>query len=120
MANRAWPFGSRYIVIKRGARRQYASQGLHQRIIEQLGLESTKRQNAPMDDSVRLMQDAEPSMKPYHEAIGCIMYLVVGTHPDLAFSVSTLAKFVKSPTTIDWVAAQGVLKYSLSTKRFGI
>lgn len=91
-----------------------------QRIFEQFDLESEKGQNTPMDDNVRLMKYIEPFMEPYHEAVGCLMYLIVGTRPDLEYSVYKLAKFVEHPTVIHWVAVSRVFRYILSTKHCGL
>lgn len=58
-------------------------------------------------------------MRPFCKRIGCIMYFIASTCPDLAYSVCTLAKLVKTPTPFRSVCMQRVLKYIFSTKHFG-
>ena len=38
-----------------------------------------------------------PSSIPYREAVGCLMYAMVLTRPDIAFAVSRVAKFTSKP-----------------------
>ena len=48
------------------------------------------------------------------------MYLMVGTRPDIAFSVSKLAKYVESPTLLHWNCVKRVLRYIKNTSEHGI
>ena len=48
---------------------------------------------------------------PYRQPIGSLMYLMVATRPDLAFSLSKLSKFNNSPGCAHWEAACKVLGY---------
>lgn len=57
---------------------------------------------------------------PYRELIGALMYLVVGTRPDIANTVSRLAQFVEKPRKEDWLAAKRVLRYLAGTKDLGL
>lgn len=77
-----------------------------------------ERAYTTMDDNNQPLLDAEPSMEPYLETIGYIMYLMVGTRPDLSYLVCTFPKFVESPTAIHCLAVQSELKNFLSTKTF--
>jgi hypothetical protein len=43
-----------------------------------------------VDDSRKLATNV-----PYREAIGSLMYLMVGTRPDIAFAVSRMAQYVE-------------------------
>lgn len=61
-----------------------------QRIIEQLGLELKKGQTWPINGNSTLQQDPGECMQPYREAIGGIMYLKIGTGPDVAFPYAYL------------------------------
>ena len=51
----------------------------------------------------------------YLTVIGSLMYLMLGTCPDLAFSVGTLSRFSASPKTCHWEAAKCVLRYVRAT-----
>ncbi|CAI7917723.1 unnamed protein product [Closterium sp. NIES-53] len=69
----------------------------------------------PSDESV------EPS-GPYPELVGCLMYLMTCTRPDLAYPLSILARYV-APSRhrkVHWDAAKRVLHYLWSTSRMGL
>ena len=57
---------------------------------------------------------------PYRELIGCLMYMVVATRPDIAFATSLLARFVINPAKRHWDAAINVLRYLQGTDHYGI
>ncbi|CAI7730282.1 unnamed protein product [Closterium sp. NIES-54] len=69
----------------------------------------------PLDESV------EPS-GPYPELVGCLMYLMTCTRPDLAYPLSILARYVAPgrhrPEHMD--AAKRVLCYLCSTLCMGL
>jgi hypothetical protein len=48
------------------------------------------------------------------------MYLMVGTRPDLALSVSELSKYMEHPTKEHWLAAKRVLRYLKGTMHLGL
>jgi hypothetical protein len=54
--------------------------------------------NTPMECGVYLIDISELAKDvPYRETIGRLMYLMVGTRPDIAIAMSQLSKFVESP-----------------------
>lgn len=57
---------------------------------------------------------------PYRELIGALMYIAVGTRPDIANTVSRLAQFVNEPNNQHWAAAKRVLRYLSGTKHIGL
>ncbi|CAI7863235.1 unnamed protein product, partial [Closterium sp. NIES-53] len=69
----------------------------------------------PSDESV------EPS-GPYPELVGCLMYLMNCTRPDLAYPLSLLARYVApgSLQKVHWDAAKRVLRYLCSTSGMGL
>ncbi|CAI7868115.1 unnamed protein product [Closterium sp. NIES-53] len=69
----------------------------------------------PSDESV------EPS-GPYLELVGCLMYLMTCTRPDLAYPFSLLARFVAPGRhrKVHWDAAKRVLRYLCSTSGMGL
>ena len=77
-----------------------------------------------MDSSNSLVDNKDGSCPvtthPYRQAIGSLMYLMVGTRPDLAFAVGKLARFSASPTDEHWVAVKHVLRYVAGTQHLCI
>ncbi|CAI7857479.1 unnamed protein product [Closterium sp. NIES-53] len=70
---------------------------------------------SPTDESV------EPS-GPYPELVGCLMYLMTCTRPDLAYPLSHLAPYVAPGRhqKVHWDAAKRVLRYLCSTSGMGL
>ncbi|CAI7730369.1 unnamed protein product [Closterium sp. NIES-54] len=69
----------------------------------------------PSDESV------EPS-GPYPELVGCLMYLMTCTRPDLAYPLGLLARYVAPGRhrRVHWDAAKRVLRYLCSTSGMGL
>ncbi|CAI7755092.1 unnamed protein product [Closterium sp. NIES-54] len=69
----------------------------------------------PSDESV------EPS-GPYPELVGCLMYLMTCTQPDLVYPLSLLARYVAPGRhrKVHWDAAKRVLHYLCSTLSMGL
>ncbi|CAI7813970.1 unnamed protein product [Closterium sp. NIES-54] len=69
----------------------------------------------PSDESV------EPS-GPYPELVGCLMYLMTCTRPDLAYPLSLLARYAAPGRhrKVHWDAAKRVLRYLCSTSGMGL
>ncbi|CAI7771478.1 unnamed protein product [Closterium sp. NIES-54] len=69
----------------------------------------------PSDESV------EPS-GPYPELVGCLMYLITCTRPDLTYPLSLLARYVAPGRhrKVHWDAAKRVLRYLCSTSGMGL
>ncbi|CAI7870343.1 unnamed protein product [Closterium sp. NIES-53] len=69
----------------------------------------------PSDESV------EPN-GPYPELVGCLMYLMTCTRPDLAYPLSILARYVALGRyrPEHWEAAKRVLRYLCSTSSMGL
>ncbi|CAI7858385.1 unnamed protein product [Closterium sp. NIES-54] len=69
----------------------------------------------PLDESV------EPT-GPYPKLVGCLMYLMTGIRPGLAYPLSILARFVAPGRhrKEHWTAVQRVLRYLCSTSGMGL
>ncbi|CAI7894897.1 unnamed protein product [Closterium sp. NIES-53] len=84
-------------------------------------------QDVTFDESVPLLS-APPSDKsvepsgPYPELVGCLMYLMTCTRPDLAYPLSLLARYVAPGRhrKVHWDAAKRVLHYLCSTSGMGL
>lgn len=95
-------------------------------ILRKFGMESSNPTSTPMEKSwtgVSPTGEVPPSSNgtiPYREAIGCVMYLMTCTRPDLAFAIGKLAQFSETATDLHWSAVKRVLRYIGGTKHYGI
>ncbi|POM73803.1 Retrovirus-related pol Polyprotein [Phytophthora palmivora] len=83
----------------------------------------------PADQNVKLSVSSQPATEadkdaiksyPYREAVGSIMYLMVGTRPDMAFYMREVSQFLANPGMEHWNAVVRGLKYLAGTKDYGI
>ncbi|CAI7865473.1 unnamed protein product, partial [Closterium sp. NIES-53] len=91
------------------------------KVLQRFGFQFSSPQPTPLSTSHSL--SAPPSDKsveqsgPYPELVGCLMYLMTCTRPDLAYHLSLLTRYV-APSRhrkVHWDAAKRVLRYLCST-----
>ncbi|CAI7849174.1 unnamed protein product, partial [Closterium sp. NIES-53] len=93
---------------------------VHQ-VLQRFGFQFSSPQPTPLSTSHSLSappsdESVEPS-GPYPQLVGCLMYLMTCTRPDLAYPLSLLARYV-APSwhhKVHWDAAKRVLHYLCST-----
>jgi hypothetical protein len=70
------------------------------------------------------MQNSEeqkmPVNFPYRQAVGALMYLMIGSRPDLVYSVGVLSRCLENPSNEDDVKLKRVLRYIKVTLSYGI
>src|SRR5688572_33078851 len=52
---------------------------------------------------------------PYMSAVGALMYLAIGTRPDIMFSVAKLTQYNNNPGPHHWQAVKHILRYIKGT-----
>lgn len=57
---------------------------------------------------------------PFRAALGSLMYLAIGTRPDIAFVVSTLAQFTENPGWTHWEVLKHIYWYLIGTKAWSL
>ncbi|CAI7792353.1 unnamed protein product [Closterium sp. NIES-54] len=89
---------------------------VHQ-VLQRFGFQFSSPQPTPLSTSHSLSappsdESVEPS-GPYPELVGCLMYLMTCTRPDLAYPLSLLARYVAPGRhrKVHWDAAKRVLRY---------
>jgi hypothetical protein len=55
------------------------------------------------------------TQREYRSAIGCLLYLTAFTRPDIALTVSKLARYVSAPTERHWQLVKNAMRYLRST-----
>ena len=85
--------------------------------------------STPADPEVILTKDmcaitAEDIMVmmniPYREAVGCLIWLSMGTRPDITYAVAQVAKFNDKPGPAHWDAVQRIFRYLAGTIDYAI
>ncbi|CAI7778977.1 unnamed protein product [Closterium sp. NIES-53] len=98
---------------------------VHQ-VLQRFGFQFSSPQPTPLSTGLLLSappsdESVEPS-GPYPELVGCLMYLMTCTRPDLAYPLSLLVRYV-APSRhrkVHWDAAKRVLRYLCSTSSMGL
>ena len=56
----------------------------------------------------------------YSRVIGCLMYLMSCTRPDIAYAVNKLSRYTSNPRAMHWQGIMRVLKYLRFTRDYGL
>ncbi len=87
------------------------------KILVDLNMNGLRGAQTPMDPSL-ILEPApndhialDSEKQRYQSAVGSLMYLMLGTRPDIAFSVSQVSRFSANPTEKHWTAVQRIFRY---------
>jgi hypothetical protein len=95
-------------------------------ILERFGMTDASPHNTPLPAGadvhlVKYTGNASQSdILHYQRLIGSLMYVQIGTRPDIAFAVSRLAQYAANPSPQHYKLAQYVLGYLVGTKEMCI
>ena len=115
------------------SRSRNGSISLHQttyakRVLESVGMAKCSTVSTPLDPNVKLTQLAEDDPKIgdptlcrlYRSGLGKLMWLAVGTRPDIAYAVQHLSQFSQRPGPEHYTALKRVFRYLQGTLHLGI
>lgn len=100
-----------------------------EKLLEKFGMMDSRPVATPLDPSIRLSNDMCPTTEeerqemdsvPYSSVVGSLMYLMLGTRPDMATTVGTLSRYVSNPGQEHWKAAKRVLRYLRGTTNLSL
>jgi transposase InsO family protein len=102
-------------------------------LLKKHGLEDANPVSTPMDPNTKLDHDPNNTNDPvtegdlserasasYATLIGSLMYLAIGTRPDIAYSVQRLAQFTQDPKPVHWTAVKRIFRYLKGTRTLGL
>lgn len=99
-------------------------------ILKEFGMDNCSSRRTPLDPSVDLKssdmpksgspEQQEASKFPYRRAIGKLMYLMLGSRPDLAHAVGVLSRFSHNPGLSHILGVKHVFRYLCGTKDYGL
>ncbi|CAI7782963.1 unnamed protein product [Closterium sp. NIES-53] len=94
---------------------------------EKYGLEEGRSVKTPLPSWFQLHLDEEEGevlkydlQRRFQSMVGSLMYASVNTRPDIAFSVSQLARVVSRPLQEHLDAAERLVRYCMATSRVGL
>jgi hypothetical protein len=85
--------------------------GYARKTLERFGFDECKPVQTPMlkgTDDTQI--NREDSSYPYRQAVGALMYLMIGTRPDIAYSISYLSRSLEKPTSDDVTKVKRVFR----------
>jgi hypothetical protein len=90
-------------------------------VLARFGMSDANWARTPKEVSIDKDESSELATNvPYREAICSLMSLMVGTRPDIAFAVSRMAKYVTSPTVLQWKAVKRIMRYHKHTSDYDL
>jgi hypothetical protein len=100
-----------------------------ERVLQRFGMQDCNPKRTPISTGTPLIES--PTLlsredaffmrdKPYLAVLGCIMFLMIATRPDLAYAVNVLSRFSSNPGPTHWHAIMHVLGYLKGTLDYKI
>lgn len=92
-------------------------------ILHRFGMTECKGIKTPIEKGLKLgMAEAseELTQHPYRELVGCLMYVMIGSRPDICFALNYFSKFQVKATDNHWKYLKRVLRYLKETLYFGL
>ena len=96
------------------------------KIIAQFGQKNASPAPVPMDPGLKLWRPDYKKLScdkldqitklPYRSLVGCLLYLSIGTRPDITYAVQQLSQFLDCYTYAHWNTALWVVQYLLGTR----
>ncbi|GKD38789.1 zinc finger, CCHC-type containing protein, partial [Tanacetum coccineum] len=82
--------------------------------------------SSPVSTPMYLVEKLKPNtgklvdQLKYSRVIGCLMYAMTSTRPDIAYAVGRLSRFTSNPSRQHWQAITRVFKYLKGTMNYGL
>lgn len=96
--------------------------GYVRKVLNSFGFENSNPVATPVDGN-NILMDEEQSKDvnfPYRQAVGSLIYLAVGTRPDISFAVGYVSRFLQNPTNSHVTAVKRIMRYLKGTIDYGI
>ncbi|KAH9650990.1 hypothetical protein KPL70_026576 [Citrus sinensis] len=99
------------------------------KVLERFEMVNSKPVQTPLSAHFRLScnqcprtedEKAEMSTTPYSSAVGCLMYAMVLTRPDISHAVSVVSRYMGNPGKEHWRAVKWILRYLSGTADYSL
>lgn len=91
-----------------------------EKILKLVQMEKAKPVKTPIGIHFKLKSATDKELKeqseamskvPYANVMGSVMYMMIGTRPDIAYAVGMVTRFMGNPIREHWIAVKWLLKY---------
>lgn len=91
-----------------------------QKVLNTFRMEECKPAKTPLAPHIKFIAATEAELEeqadqmksiPYANAVGSIMYSMIGSRPDLAHPVGVISRFMSKPLMSHWLGVKWVLRY---------
>ncbi|GJX56010.1 zinc finger, CCHC-type containing protein [Tanacetum coccineum] len=86
---------------------------IHDLVIHQMDMKTAFLEFRPK-------KETPVSQLEYSRAIGCLMYAMISTRPDIAFAVGKLSRYTSNPSALHWQALGRVFQNLKGTMDYGL
>nr|GEV83274.1 zinc finger, CCHC-type [Tanacetum cinerariifolium] len=93
-----------------------------EKILKKFNCEGCGPVSTPMEACIKLVSHMGKPVNQleYSRAIGCLMYAMTSTRPDIAYAVGKLSSFTSNPSNHHWEAIIRVFRYLKKTMNYGL
>ena len=97
-------------------------QGFIQRLLSKFNMLDANPISTPADPNIRLQKSARDDKVtfPYAQAVGALLYLAVGTRPDISYAVGVVTRYMSNPSNAHVTAVKRIFRYLASTPTLGL
>lgn len=87
-------------------------------LLVRLDMYDCKPCKTPLEVNFKIVTDHKSTRtnKPYREAVGCLMYMMTHTRPDISFAVNILSRYQSNASDVHWSLVKRVLRYLKGTE----
>ena len=93
-----------------------------QRVLERFDMQDSRYAQTPLPTGYKpskYLGPCTPELRSkYQQAIGSLLYLMIGTRPDICFAVSLMAKFSNNPSEDHFNRVKYIMRYLNGTKNY--
>ncbi|BET01094.1 Reverse transcriptase (RNA-dependent DNA polymerase) [Nesidiocoris tenuis] len=91
------------------------------KILEKFGMNGCRSISTPMVKDGKIEENqAKVSDFPYRQIIGALMYLMVGTRPDISYALGVVSRSLENPSATDILRVKRILRYLKGSIELGI
>lgn len=90
-------------------------------LLRKFNMENCNFSKIPIDPKLKFdLTKGKVTEKPFRELVGCLMYLMLGTRPDICFSINYFSRYQDQASDETWSNIKRILRYLKGTKGVGL